>query len=226
MRQNLIFISVFFNSIFFSFSIVQNWNFDNAAIDLLSESSSFSIEVLEETTLNLYVKFYKYFANENGAVVYRKYLTMIYDGAQIFEGEVDYDGIESYHHFENDNIICPKGKYHPIYYYDGTFSSFNPPSFVDNGDWELKCIINENGYFMIFYLMNGNSNFYYKKAWESDWSKMELHQEIYGVKLSSTGNDNDEYPFAYIANVGGMIRLLGEKYLLKMKVYIKMMRVE
>ena len=55
MWQNLIFILVFLDSIFISISTVQNWNFDKASIDLLSESNTepVKIKVLDETTNNL-----------------------------------------------------------------------------------------------------------------------------------------------------------------------------
>ena len=112
---------------------------------------------------------------------------MYYNNTKIFDDEVNFDGIESYHRFDDKNIICPKGKFHPIYYYEGGNSSLIPTYFTDNGDWELKCLTHEQGYFMVFYLMNGESNLFYKKSGESNWSFMKLNQEIYGVK--STSND-------------------------------------
>ena len=214
MKQNIIFILVFLNSIFFSISYVQNWNFQNSAIDLLSASdtASVSIKVLEETKDNLYVKLYKYIAKENGEVVYRKYLTVKYNNATIYDGQVDFDGIESYHRFGVDNIICPKGKYHPIYYYEGGHSYLNLSSFSDNRDWELKCMIHEQGYFMIFYLMNGESSFFYKKYGESNWRQMQTYQEIYGVKLGNNMiNDNDQYRLVFVAKDGGWLKLIGAK---------------
>lgn len=86
MIHNLIFVLVFLNSIFISESVVHNWNFDNSALDLLSESDSLSFKVIEETTNDLYAKLYKYIAKENGEVVYRKYLTMYYNSEPIFKG--------------------------------------------------------------------------------------------------------------------------------------------
>ena len=80
MEYRFIFMIIFLNSLFFSFSIVQEWNFENSSKDLLSTSDSNSIEVLnKKNKANLYVKLYKYLAKENGAVVYRKYLDVYYD---------------------------------------------------------------------------------------------------------------------------------------------------
>ena len=175
MKHTLIFFLVIFNSSFFVFSVVQQWNFENSSKDLLSSSEPLSVPVLEETKDNLFVKLYKYLAKENGAVVYRKYLTVTYNNNPVFDGEVNFDKIESFHRFDNDNIICPKGKYHPTYFYSNTFSTLSLSEFKDNGDWELKCISHEQGYFLVFYLMNGESHFFYKKA--GTWGHQKLHSE-------------------------------------------------
>ena len=143
MKNNLIFILLFLNSILISISVVHNWNFAESAIDLLSESDSVSIKVIDETTNKLRVKLYKYIARENGEVVYRKYLNVYYNDVNIFHGEVPFDKIESFHRFGADNIICPQGKFHPIFYTETDYYSLNLTSFTDNGDWELKCQIQE-----------------------------------------------------------------------------------
>ena len=199
MKHNLIFIFALLNLISFSNCVIQNWNFDNSAIDLLSASdtATLSTPVIEETYDNLYVKLYKYLAKTSEGVVYKKYLTISYDGTPIYDGlEVDYDKIGSYHRFDSDNIICPKGKYHPIYYYISDNSPGNSPlslsSFTENGDWELKCFV-RNGYFIVFYLMNGQSHLFYKKSGSSTFNNLVTHQEIYGVKLSSNQNSNNKF---------------------------------
>ena len=71
----------------------------------------------------------------------------------------------------------------------------------DNGDWELKCqIIEESQFFVVFYLMNGQSHLFYKQSGSSGFSSMVTHDEIYGIKISTTvnSNNNNEYPLAYI----------------------------
>ena len=192
MKHNLIFIFALLNLISFSNCVIQNWNFDNSAIDLLSASdtATLSIRVIEETIDSLYVKLYKYLAKTSEGVVYKNYLTISYDDIPIYDVlEVDYDNIESFHRFDGGIIICPKGKFHPIYYYisDGSpgYSSPGPSGFTENGDWELKCFV-RNGYFIVFYLMNGQSHLFYKQSGSSTWSTMVTHEEIYGVKLSNT----------------------------------------
>ena len=48
MEYRLISIIIFLNILCFSFSVVQQWNFENSAKDLLSSSNSASIKVLEQ----------------------------------------------------------------------------------------------------------------------------------------------------------------------------------
>ena len=76
-------------------------------------------------------------------------LTMYYNSEPIFKEQVDFDDIESYHRFDDDNIIISKGKYHPIYFYDGFLSSLGFSPFNDNGDCELQCITHEKWIFYV-----------------------------------------------------------------------------
>ena len=203
MKNNLIFILLFLNSILISICVVHNWNFDESAINLLSESDSVSIKVIDETKTidkdKLRVKLYKYIAKENGEVVYRKYLNVDYNDVNLFNGEVPFDKIESFHRFGTDNIICPQGKFHPIFYTETDYYSLNLTSFTDNGDWELKCQIQETvGFFVVFYLMNGQSHLFFKKSGSSNWNTMVAYPEIYGVKLSKTFKSNYEYPIVSV----------------------------
>ena len=215
MEYRLIFLSIFLNLFFPEFSFVQQWNFDNSAIDLLSKSSFISIKVLEDTKYNIYVRLYKNLSIEDNEVVYKKYLTVYYDNSLIYGGEVDFDKIESFHRFRHDIIICPKGKYHPIYFYSNTYSTLNLGLLRGNRDWELKCEIHEQGYFFIFYLMNGQSHFFYINPQESVWNQMITHQEIYGLKCGIKISDNYEYSWAYLVKSENKIKLIGSKYTIK-----------
>ena len=110
MKNNLIFILLFLNSILISICVVHNWNFAESAIDLLSESdtASVSIKVIDEISNKLRVRLYKQIAKENGEVVYRKILYVYYNDVNLFYGEVPFDKIESFHRFGADNIIVLK----------------------------------------------------------------------------------------------------------------------
>ena len=65
-----------------------------------------------------------------------------------------------------------------------------------------------NGESHLFYKTSGSENFNYKRTG---------HQEIYGVKLSTSvnSNNNNEYPLAYIVKNGDNIQLKGSLYQIK-----------
>ena len=185
MKNKIIFIIVFLYSFLFCLSVVQQWNFENSAVNLLETKDKNCVDVMNEynTENKIYVKLSKCLGIDSGSVYYRKYLTVYYNNVEVYNNEVNFDKIQNYFHFENDNIVCPKGKYHPHYFYDNKNSTLNLNTFHENGDWELKCISHEQGYFLVFYLMNGSTHFFYKKSGSTTWGDKVLHQEIYDVKL-------------------------------------------
>ena len=211
MKFNLVILVILLDLPFIIFSVVQNWNFENASIDLLASSTYISVKEFEDTTNNMYVKLYKYIALESGSIVYRKYLTITDSGTTIYNGEVDFDAIGSIHHFDSDYIVCPKGKYHPTYFYNNQYSSANLDGFTANGDWELKCFYHSTGFFLVFYLMNGDSHFFYKQISKGTWTNKVLHQEIYDFKLNG-GSSTGEYSLAYVVKNGNYVKLKGAKY--------------
>ena len=68
---------------------------------------------------------------------------------------------------------------------------------------------------MVFYLMNGKTNLFYKKSGGTTWGNIQIKDEIYGVKLSSSGNSNYEYNLTYVIKKGGTIKLQGALYTIK-----------
>ena len=218
MKNDIIFALLFLNSFFVVFSVVQQWNLENSAVDLFESATYQSIKVIEETNDDgLYVKLFKYIGWDNGVIVYRKYLTVYYSDNEVYNSEENFDKIKSFYPFENDNIICPKGKYHTSFFYNKTYSSLNPsdlPGINDNGDWELKFTTHEQGYFFAFYLMNGQSHFFYKKYGSTIFNNLVAHQEIYGLKLVNLLYNN-EYSWAYLVKNGDWIKLKYSNYTIK-----------
>ena len=79
MEHRFIFFSFFLNSLFFSFSIVQQWNFENSAVNLLETKDKNCVDVMNEynTENKIYVKLSKCLGIESGSVYYRKYLLLL-----------------------------------------------------------------------------------------------------------------------------------------------------
>ena len=212
MKFNLIFFIVFLDSIFFSYSLVQQWNLINSSIDLLSSSDTayVNITVMNETKDDLNVKLYKYFTKENGSVIYKKYLKVFDKNSEIYDNEVFFDNIDSYHQFKGKIIICPIGKYHPIIL-NGDFLSNHYNTLNENEDWELQCINHEQDYFLIFYLMKRKYHFFYKKSSSSSysWSHSPGDSEINVIKLlNRTYESNDiDFTLAYIVTNSEWVKL-------------------
>ena len=213
MEHRLINFVLLLNLIICIYSLIQNWNLENSSIDLLASDSSVSVKVFEERKNKMYVKLTKKIVKQYGSFLYTKHLIISNSvtSTTIFDGQVDFDDIESFHYFENDYIVCPKGKYYPTYFYDNAYSALSLANFQENGDWELKCIAHETGYFVVFFLMNGKSQFFHKKSGNYTWENKTLHEEIYDVKISPE-NSNYEYPLAYVVKNQNYIKFIGAKY--------------
>ena len=207
MKLNLIFVIAFFDSIFFSISFVQKQNFFNNAIDLLSsESLTRNITVYDGSTANFHVKFYKYIGKENGAVVYKKYIIVYKNNNFLDQKVVDFDIIESFHEFEEDIFVCPKGKYSPLTIKFREFKR-NYNNILDKiEDWELKCIDYNQKYFMIFYLTKEKYHIFNKKS-GTEWQYTEINQEINAIQLLNNRISNNDYPTIYIIKDSGALKI-------------------
>ena len=211
MEYNNLYFILFLNCIIITNQIVHKWNLENSSVNLFSSVNSTTITEFEKTKNDLYVKLEKVITKLNNSIIYNKLLTVTYEDTEVFYGNVDFEGIESIHRLENKNIICPKGKYHPFYFYDNTFSSYGfeySNTFQEKGDWELKCYNYNDDYFLVFYLMNGNCQLFYKIISDNLWLNEVLHEEIYDLILSNDDSGNYNFPLFYIVKKSGFITLI------------------
>ena len=213
----LIFISYFL----FSFSIVQQWNLQNSAIDLLDGKDSISVKEFESTGYDMLVKLYRYIGKKSdGSIEYKKYLDVYKTDTnpytELYKSTVNFESIESFYYLNNKAIICPKGKYHPLTFNAGSYTEINVGNnFEIKGDWELKCYHHYNGYLFVFYLMNKEIQFFRTRTDGSfSWVRMDCHDEIYDFKLQN-GNEGREYALAYLVSSGEYLKLLGSKFTIK-----------
>ena len=185
MQANSIALFIFCNLLSIIFSVVQDWDMENSSIDVFTKSNPFYLDVYTgQKDDGTYVLLQKIFTKDSsGAISFTRKLTFSKGyNDNIYIGEVAFENIESFYHIGDDYIICPKGKFHPTYFYNYQYSNYNPDNFEINGDWELKCYHHHTGFFLVFYLMNGNSQFYYKKLDTNTWTKKNLHQDYYTLK--------------------------------------------
>ena len=213
MKDILLFWIIFFKLIIKTFSIIPEWNFENTAINLLASVNTITNETYHKVKDNMEVFIYKKFSKENGEIIYKKYVKVkeYHTGTVIYDGEVDFDEIQSFYYISNDRIICPEGKFHPHYFYDNTYSTLNLDMIQTIGDWELKCFALSD-YFFVFYMMNGEYNFFYKNLNNGEWKKFQSNNEFYEVILTTElTSDDSKNQMAYIMNDGGYIKWKGNK---------------
>ena len=214
MKNNLTFLIILLNLFFTIISVVQDWDLENSSVDIFSISNPYTVKLYEGNIPGMYVLLNKelYKDTNTGAItITNKLIVARGYNDNIYDGVIDFENIESFYQLGSDYIICPKGKFQPTYFHGGTYSRLNNANFVAVGDWELKCYYHGTGYFLVFYLMNSYSQFFYKKMDTGVWSQKNLHQEIYDLKLNN-GTSYGEYEMAYLVKNGDWIKLKGAKY--------------
>lgn len=113
---------------------------------IFSDSSTQEYVIYEETKDNTTVKLIKRITTKDNITTSKNYLTVNNDT----EKEVKFENVGSFYNIDNELIICPKGKFHPIDY-TNNFSEIIPESFDIHGDWNLKCNLDEEGKIDIYY---------------------------------------------------------------------------
>ena len=151
--MNSIKIFFIFYQIFLIQSPIPNWDLNSQSIPITSyneiiyESGGYDVNVKLEKKINI----------ENGIVSSKNLLTV-----GTTEREVPFEDIDSHYSnvygFNNEILICPKGKYHPYKFNANEY--YIPSGFTEVEDWNLKCYDHYTAHFLIFYLPNGSQTLY------------------------------------------------------------------
>ena len=105
--------------------------------------------------------------------------------------EVPFENIDSHYKgkYGKNILICPGGKFHP-YDYDNDAYVIPNNNFVGQDYWDLRCYDHKQGYFLVFYLLNGNKIFYFMKSngiTEVDW-----FHNLYDFRLQNENKDHNK----------------------------------
>ena len=152
MKAKILFIFLLIN---FENSLVPNWNFEKSTKEVFSTSSSSKDYTIYD--FNGYKLFKRLTRNSNGKISSQNILT-INSGGEI---TVPYENLDSvwYDKLGQNNLVCPRGKYHPTNPNYG--NSVIPSEFEAGGNWDLHCFEHSNPYYIyIAYYSNGQRNFY------------------------------------------------------------------
>ena len=182
------FIFLFLNQLSLIYSTIPNWNIDNLSVELYSPSSSQST--------------YNYILYNSDGFVLTKIITRNADGTLTVKNEltynsvtkvVEFDGIQNiyYNELRSAVLICPKGSFHPYeFYYDYYIKPFDY-----EGNWELNCLKHGTGYFLVFYIHNGNNGLYYVEGNNRNFKRSTSFDELYGYQFYEKDNKGHNYKY-------------------------------
>ena len=189
MKTQLLYILFF--KLISVFSIVPLWNFKNSAINLLSNSDTYTYVICDRESYNMKIKLEKTITKG----------TTISETNRIYidekdRGETNWEDIESFYKINNIKYICPKGKYFMYIDSDDSFKEMIPNDFTDEGDWELKCYYqSQEGYMFVTFLNKYSTIYVYYLDGSNKWdNNLKIHQGLYDYKWTTQmENDNHDY---------------------------------
>ena len=105
------------NLICFVFCVIPSWNLKESSKDLLPEGTNEHSYTITEKDYYMKAKLTKTITRTDNVITHKN--SMYSETASITQDNVDYEDIESVCVLGDNNryVICPNGKYHPIYYY-------------------------------------------------------------------------------------------------------------
>ena len=165
-----------FHILSYIFSDFQEWNFENASINLLTEENNYEYSyIIYNNTISNYEVTLTKNLNKNGNQIKEKNILSIINNNNQNEkyiNNVEWEDIDSIIYYNNILHICPKGTFHP-YYLDNNelynHTIYNFPEDID--EWDLKCYMNSN----LFIAIYTNNHFLY--SYNSDlkgWTRIIL----------------------------------------------------
>ena len=218
---------LFFNSIISILSVIPEWNLEKTGDNLLnSESNEHNYVIIERLMYNVFLKMTRKVYKNDGVVNYTNHVYMSNHMVNIQERDVDFDFVESFYLIGDnygDYIVCPKGPYHPYNLNKGEYITIN--GFEKKGlkDWDLKCYKHENNgetFLLVFYLLNGEINFFHSIYGNYDWGHMnqDFASELYDYKITDSyyySGKEREYVMMPLMKNGNFLALIGKVAVLK-----------
>ena len=181
--------------------VLPNWNFATSVNDLLPGTGEKSYEYVIDERKEWYVsndKLKKEIKRDSsGKITLKNTYEMVWSsGSDIYKGEVDFESIESFYGYVDNEaahpIICPKGSYNPYEipenHKKNPIADFSS-TWITNSKFELKCYYHREEPFLVFYLMNGGS--YVLRLKGSTLQEQDMYkfgndfEEIYDFKLQN-----------------------------------------
>ena len=204
---------IFINLIFFTLSVLPNWNLEKSSINLLpSNVNSWEYTITHRQMYDLEALLKKKITrSDDGTITHKNTLTI----GTVNKGDVSFENIESFYKKSDDGrqLLCPMGSYDPINLDD---MKEIPNNIDKNQKWNLKCYNHNQGYFFTYYLNNGENQVYDLLLNKSYiwYQHLQLHREIYDFKLVNMVNNvaKESYPMCALIKWDNKIQFLGTAY--------------
>ena len=201
------------NLICFVFCVLPTWNLKESSKDLLPEGTNEHSYTITEKNYQMKAKLTKTITRTDNTITQKN--SMYSETASITQDNVDYEDIESVcvlYSSSDRYVICPNGKYHPIYYYhsNNNLNTLNAGGINNNKDWSLKCYKHDTNFIFAFYLNYGINYYYTAKATENLNGRTHFDDinNIFDFKLNN-GNSGTYAMAAIVQRTNGDLSLIG-----------------
>ena len=153
-------LALFFIFFQLSSSEIKICELNSISVDILGAKESYEYTIYNQTKNNITITLNKLIIKEETELKSENYIYVTKNSTKN-SFIVPFENIDGFYLdiLGSEILICPKGNYHPYNLILGKY--IEPNGFQIRGKWDLKCYLHDTGYFLFFYLMNENKNFYY-----------------------------------------------------------------
>ena len=198
--------------------IIPIWNLTSSSENLLTSDSK-TYTITKREMYNLIGELEKTITRDSeGKITHKNTLKLTNSGetnTKTIE-DVQFENIESLYKFTDRRIVCPIGKHHPIKV-DDNFEEIDNSDIDDDNEWDIKCYNHNEGYFFVYYFMNGEKQIYNFPSGETYtlYSNLVLYEELYDFKLVNKDKDKNSgpYPICALIKKDGYITFFASEYI-------------
>ena len=195
----------------YSVANLPEWDLAHSSISLLQgDENSYEYQVIAKNENYMDAKLFKYI-RINGAETTNNNWVEVTNKENV---GVYFENIESVHNLYDKYIICPRGKFHPMYYAsNNNIAEWKPTNFNEN--WDLKCYQHNSGnLFIVAYRMKSDKYIYTCKFSEINgglYDKGFIGEKLYDFRVSEEACESNTYKMASIILKNGNLVLSGAK---------------
>ena len=124
------------------------WDFKNTAIDLFSNSNSYTYIITKGNVNNSEFRLEKKITKEGNNIIQKNFLYI----DKHFTKEVNWEDIDNFYNINGVKYICPTGRNYMNVLYNSELKEIIPKSIASDKNWELKCYYLQENSILTFFL--------------------------------------------------------------------------